>query len=96
VGDAAGRPEQKNPVKRKKDHSLADRLMALNIEIPFFTPEQHFQNLKDSEWLRPEFNPKEMSLSDVKLTDKNMIADGTEVIESIFFSSNVTCCFNLF
>ncbi|XP_055625506.1 uncharacterized protein F21D5.5 [Toxorhynchites rutilus septentrionalis] len=58
VGDAAGRPEQKKPNKRKKDHSCADRLMALNVGIPFLTPEVHFQNAKDVEWTRPEFDPK--------------------------------------
>ncbi|XP_053687390.1 uncharacterized protein F21D5.5 isoform X2 [Sabethes cyaneus] len=58
VGDAAGRLEQKKPVKRKKDHSCVDRLMALNVGIPFFTPEVHFQNAKDLEWTKPEFDPK--------------------------------------
>ncbi|XP_055536336.1 uncharacterized protein F21D5.5-like isoform X2 [Wyeomyia smithii] len=58
IGDAAGRLEQKKPVKRKKDHSCADRLMALNVGIPFFTPEVHFQNSKDIEWAKPEFDPK--------------------------------------
>lgn len=46
VGDAAGRPavEQKGgSKKRKKDHSLADRLFAMNVGVPFFTPEEHFQ-----------------------------------------------------
>ncbi|XP_062559274.1 LOW QUALITY PROTEIN: uncharacterized protein F21D5.5-like [Armigeres subalbatus] len=59
VGDAAGRPEQKKPIKRKKDFSCGDRLMAINIGIPFFIPEVHFQNAKDHEWTKPEFNPKE-------------------------------------
>uniref|UniRef100_A0A4Y0BI43 FHA_2 domain-containing protein n=1 Tax=Anopheles funestus TaxID=62324 RepID=A0A4Y0BI43_ANOFN len=58
VGDAAGRPELKKPVKRKKDHSCADRLMAINVGISFLTPEQHFQNLPDSSWTKPEFDPK--------------------------------------
>lgn len=60
IGDAAGRPEKKVP-KRKKDHSCSDRLMAINIGIPFFTAEQHFQNSKDSEWVQPEFDPKTVS-----------------------------------
>lgn len=41
VGDAAGRPENK-ALKKKKDHSDADRLFALNLQLPFFTPEEHF------------------------------------------------------
>ncbi|XP_053658768.1 uncharacterized protein F21D5.5 [Anopheles marshallii] len=60
VGDAAGRPELKKPVKRKKDHSCADRLLAINVGITFLTPEQHFQNLPDSTWTKPEFDPKEV------------------------------------
>lgn len=42
VGDAAGRPEQKTP-KRRKDHSLADRLFATNLGVRFYTPEEHFK-----------------------------------------------------
>ncbi|XP_035894043.1 uncharacterized protein F21D5.5 [Anopheles stephensi] len=60
VGDAAGRPELKKPIKRKKDHSCADRLLALNVGISFLTPEQHFQNLPDTTWTKPEFDPKEV------------------------------------
>uniref|UniRef100_A0A182MVD1 PNK FHA domain-containing protein n=2 Tax=Anopheles culicifacies TaxID=139723 RepID=A0A182MVD1_9DIPT len=60
VGDAAGRPELKKPIKRKKDHSCADRLLAINVGISFLTPEQHFQNLPDSAWTKPEFDPKEV------------------------------------
>lgn len=41
VGDAAGRPENKI-IKRKKDHSLADRLFAINLGLEFYTPEEHF------------------------------------------------------
>lgn len=58
VGDAAGRPEQKTPVKRKKDFSCGDRLMAINVGIPFLIPEVHFKNAKDAEWTKPEFDPK--------------------------------------
>ncbi|CRL02547.1 CLUMA_CG015864, isoform A [Clunio marinus] len=58
VGDAAGRPEVKI-TKRKKDHSCADRLFAINIGLSFYTPEEHFLNAKDTpkHWNRPQFNP---------------------------------------
>lgn len=60
-GDAAGRAENKI-LKKKKDHSCADRLFALNLQLNFFTPEEHFQGVnKSSSWTRPEFNPKSVS-----------------------------------
>ncbi|KAJ7361229.1 polynucleotide kinase 3 phosphatase-domain-containing protein [Mycena albidolilacea] len=40
VGDAAGRDYPKNPGK-KKDFASTDRKWALNVEIPFFTPEEY-------------------------------------------------------
>lgn len=59
-GDAAGRPENKI-VKRKKDHSCADRLFAMNLNLNFYTPEEHFLRMNSSLWTRPEFNPKSIS-----------------------------------
>lgn len=58
VGDAAGRPENKS-MKKKKDHSSADRLFALNLHLPFFTPEEHFLKHSKSDWKRPEFEPRD-------------------------------------
>lgn len=55
VGDAAGRPENKL-MKRKKDHSLADRFLALNLGLTFFTPEEHFQKARPEKWIGPEFD----------------------------------------
>lgn len=82
VGDAAGRPENKI-MKRKKDHSSADRLLALNLNLPFYTPEEHFQNMKKNpSWIRPEFNPKtltdaikliEPSEAQIKLNEQELI-----------------------
>ncbi|XP_018021176.1 uncharacterized protein F21D5.5-like isoform X2 [Hyalella azteca] len=56
VGDAAGRPEV--PKTRKKDHSCADRLFALNLGVPFETPEQHFLGRKPETMLLPSFDPR--------------------------------------
>ena len=69
VGDAAGRPEQKS-IKRRKDHSIADRLFALNIGISFFTPEEHFLRVKQEQWIRPAFDPKLIKNVDL-ITPKN-------------------------
>lgn len=58
VGDAAGRPARGSI---KKDHSCCDRLMALNLNLSFFTPEEHFQKAKvTTNWTRPEFQPGEL------------------------------------
>ena len=59
VGDAAGRPEiGKGVNKRRKDHSLADRLFAKNVAIEFYTPEEHFLGSKQEDWINLEFDPK--------------------------------------
>lgn len=55
VGDAAGRPAEG---KRKKDHSSADRLLAMNLGLQFFTPEEHFLGLKPTKFTDPLFDPK--------------------------------------
>lgn len=49
--------------KRKKDHSCADRLFAMNLNLSFYVPEEHFLNEKDRSkvWTRPVFNPKSIS-----------------------------------
>lgn len=63
VGDAAGRPENKI-LKKKKDHSCADRLFAMNVGISFYTPEEHFQNAKvNPNYIKPEFNPTNFDIS---------------------------------
>lgn len=56
VGDAAGRPKEWAP-RKKKDHSCADRLFAINIGIPFFTPEEYFLKNQPAKYTKPEFNP---------------------------------------
>lgn len=76
-GDAAGRPEKKLPNKRKKDHSSADRLFALNIGLKFYTPEEHFQNKSAEDWVRPEFNPQTVKALPLVIPDNALIVNKT-------------------
>lgn len=68
VGDAAGRPENK-ALKKKKDHSSADRLMAINLNLKFFTPEEHFLKIPSQDWIKPEFNPKDYLKRSLQVID---------------------------
>lgn len=56
-GDAAGREKNWAP-KMKKDHSVGDRLFALNIGLIFKTPEEHFMNARAIAGKMPEFDPR--------------------------------------
>lgn len=66
VGDAAGRPENKM-MKRKKDHSCVDRLLALNVGLPFYTNDEHFSKASTQSWTKPEFHPKEFAARSIQL-----------------------------
>lgn len=60
-GDAAGRLANWAPGK-KKDHSMADKLMAENLNLKFYTPEQFFlgHSIANVPMGKPDFNPKEL------------------------------------
>ncbi|XP_069803933.1 bifunctional polynucleotide phosphatase/kinase isoform X2 [Dendropsophus ebraccatus] len=58
VGDAAGRPANWAPDRKKKDFSCSDRLFAVNIGIQFYTPEEYFLGWKKATFNLPTFNPK--------------------------------------
>lgn len=47
--------------KKKKDHSLADRLLAMNIGLKFQTPEEHFLGHKQNKFEMPAFDPKNLN-----------------------------------
>nr|XP_023019816.1 uncharacterized protein F21D5.5 [Leptinotarsa decemlineata] len=59
VGDAAGRQKNWAP-KRPKDHSLADRLFAMNAGLKFYTPEEYFLKAKPVSFSMPEFDPRNL------------------------------------
>lgn len=63
VGDAAGRAKNWTP-KTVKDHSLADRLFALNVGLTFYTPEEFFLSAKSVSFTMPEFDPRALIVSD--------------------------------
>ncbi|XP_015599277.1 uncharacterized protein F21D5.5 isoform X2 [Cephus cinctus] len=67
VGDAAGRKKDWAP-KKRKDHSSADRLLALNLGLTFHTPEEHFLGQKPAPYELPVFNPKSLK-KDVNICD---------------------------
>lgn len=67
-GDAAGRPENWAP-KKKKDFSCSDRLFARNLGISFCTPEEHFLGQKPVHYNLPDFDPAIMPESDAPLWD---------------------------
>lgn len=79
VGDAAGRPA--NASRKKKDHSLADRLLAANLDLTFYTPEEHFLGQKKASYNAPNFHPKEASKNTVlyEPPDTKLTSDKQEV-----------------
>lgn len=90
VGDAAGRPENWAPGKKKKDFSCSDRLFALNIGLKFYTPEEYFLGWKSAPYNIPEFDPRKLDCND-RLYDPpsaSLISDKTEVIVAVGFPAS--------
>ena len=84
-GDAAGRPANWAPGK-KKDHSSVDRLMAVNLALKFYTPEEYFLDKKPVPYQDPEFDPrKQQSLPLLQPASAEMISNKQEVYTPIIF-----------
>jgi bifunctional polynucleotide phosphatase/kinase len=77
VGDAAGRIANWSPGK-KKDFSSADRLLALNLKLQFFTPEEHFLNERPGKFVLPPFNPRDLD-ENLPLADVDIVSETKEV-----------------
>ncbi|KAM7399676.1 hypothetical protein PAMP_018924 [Pampus punctatissimus] len=90
VGDAAGRPENWAPGKKKKDFSCSDRLFALNIGLQFHTPEEYFLGWKSAPYTLPEFDPRKLD-SSARLYDPpsaSLTSSKTEVIVAVGFPAS--------
>ncbi|XP_038129323.1 bifunctional polynucleotide phosphatase/kinase [Cyprinodon tularosa] len=85
VGDAAGRPENWAPGRKKKDFSCSDRLFALNIGLQFYTPEEYFLGWKSAPYSLPDFDPRKLD-STSRLFDPpsaSLTCTKTEVIVAV-------------
>ncbi|XP_058489988.1 bifunctional polynucleotide phosphatase/kinase [Solea solea] len=90
VGDAAGRPENWAPGKKKKDFSCSDRLFAVNVGLQFHTPEEYFLGWKKAPYRLPDFDPRKLD-SAARLYDPPMAAltsSHTEVIVAVGFPAS--------
>lgn len=90
VGDAAGRPENWAPGKKKKDFSRSDRLFALNIGLQFHTPEEFFLGWKSAPYSLPEFDPRKLD-SGARLYDPpsaSLTSNQTEVVVAVGFPAS--------
>lgn len=90
VGDAAGRPENWAPGKKKKDFSCSDRLFALNIGLEFHTPEEFFLGWKPAPFNLPHFDPRKLD-SCAALYDPpsaSLTSSKTEVIVAVGFPAS--------
>ncbi|XP_077579214.1 bifunctional polynucleotide phosphatase/kinase [Stigmatopora nigra] len=90
VGDAAGRPENWAPGKKKKDFSCSDRLFALNLNLLFHTPEEYFLGWKSASYNLPQFDPRKLD-STARLFDPpsaSLTSSKTEIVVAVGFPAS--------
>ncbi|KAM3615776.1 uncharacterized protein V6R79_007629 [Siganus canaliculatus] len=90
VGDAAGRPENWAPGRKKKDFSCSDRLFALNIGLPFYTPEEFFLGWKAAPYNLPKYDPRkdEPNAKLYEPASASLTSSKTEVIVAVGFPAS--------
>ncbi|XP_031716668.1 bifunctional polynucleotide phosphatase/kinase [Anarrhichthys ocellatus] len=90
VGDAAGRPENWAPGRKKKDFSCSDRLFALNIGLQFHTPEEYFLGWKNAPYSLPNFDPRKLDSTAGLLDPLSacLTSSRTEVIVAVGFPAS--------
>uniref|UniRef100_A0AAR2JR87 PNK FHA domain-containing protein n=1 Tax=Pygocentrus nattereri TaxID=42514 RepID=A0AAR2JR87_PYGNA len=85
--DAAGRPVNWAPGKKKKDFSCSDRLFALNIGLQFYTPEEFFLGWKAAPYNMPSFDPRALDSKTLLYDPPDALLTSTsqEVIVAVGF-----------
>ncbi|XP_005990983.1 bifunctional polynucleotide phosphatase/kinase [Latimeria chalumnae] len=90
VGDAAGRPANWAPERKKKDFSCSDRLFALNAGLRFFTPEEFFLGWKKAPFKLPDFDPRSLD-PQARLCDPpsaTLVSASSEVIVAVGYPAS--------
>ncbi|KAJ3590503.1 hypothetical protein NHX12_008454 [Muraenolepis orangiensis] len=90
VGDAAGRPVNWAPGKKKKDFSCSDRLFALNLGLQFHTPEEYFLRWKSAPYSLPDFDPRKLDSGGQLLEPPSarLTSTQTEVVVAVGFPAS--------
>ncbi|XP_072557824.1 bifunctional polynucleotide phosphatase/kinase isoform X2 [Paramormyrops kingsleyae] len=90
VGDAAGRPANWAPGKKKKDFSCSDRLFALNVGLRFHTPEEFFLGWKVAPYSSPPYDPRACDPNDrlYDPPDATLTSPRQEVIVAVGFPAS--------
>ncbi|KAM6996770.1 LOW QUALITY PROTEIN: bifunctional polynucleotide phosphatase/kinase [Passerculus sandwichensis] len=85
VGDAAGRPPNWAPGRKKKDFSCSDRLFALNAGLRFLTPEEEFLGWAPAPFDLPAFDPRDLDKVTQEVPEAELVSDRPEVLLTVGF-----------